>query len=164
MTAVVPFAQMNEMLNSPMFHKARRTMKGSAFLGPLDTKFAEGVLANYKAFIAQVPDAIITIMAWEFMSYNKVLEVPQTATAFANRGAYGNLLFGPEWTDPKNHSACRERTRAMSKKARAELEKAKAKGTDAETQQAVGEHGNSDCIYSYLRMMLVLFLTLDSSW
>jgi hypothetical protein len=36
----------------------------------------------------------------------------------------------------------------MSKKARAELEKAKAKGTDAETQQAVGEYGNYDCMCS----------------
>jgi hypothetical protein len=50
--------------------------------------------------------------------------------------------FGPGWTDPKNDSACREWTRVMSKKARAELEKAKAKGTDAETQKTEGEYGN----------------------
>jgi hypothetical protein len=155
MTAVVPFAKMNEMLNGAMFHGARRTMKGSAFLGPLDTKFAEEIFDDYQAFITQVPDAIMTIVGWEFMPYNKILEVPQTATAFANRGAYGNLVFGPGWTDPKNDSACREWTRVMSKKARAELEKAKAKGTDAETQQAVGEYGNYDCMCSsYFRMIV----------
>lgn len=37
LTTVVPFAKMNEMLNGPMAHGFRRTMKGSAFLGPLDT-------------------------------------------------------------------------------------------------------------------------------
>lgn len=144
MTTVVPFAKMNEMLNGPMFHGARRTMKGSAFLGPLDTKFAEEIFGDYETFIAEVPDAIMTVVAWEFMPYNKILEVPQTATAFANRGAYGNLLFGPGWTDAKNDSACREWTRVMSKKARAKLEKVKAKGTDATTQQSVGEYGNYD--------------------
>jgi hypothetical protein len=148
MTTVVPFPKMNEMLNGPMFHGARRTMKGSAFLGPLDTKFAEGIFGDYEAFVAQVPDAVMTVVAWEFMPYKKILEVPQTATAFANRGAYGNLLFGPGWTDPKNDSACREWTRVMSKKARAELEKAKARGTDAETEKSVGEYGNYDCMYS----------------
>jgi hypothetical protein len=33
----------------------------------------------------------------------------------------------------------------MSKKARANLEKAKARGTDATTEQSVGEYGNYDC-------------------
>ncbi|KAE9371446.1 FAD-binding domain-containing protein [Stipitochalara longipes BDJ] len=146
MTTVLPFPKMNEMLNGPMFHGARRTMKGSAFLGPLNIKFAEEIFDDYEAFITQVPDAVMTVVAWEFMPYNKILEVPQTATAFANRGAYGNLLFGPGWTDPENDGACREWTRVMSKKARAELEKAKAKGTDAETQQSVGEYGNYDSL------------------
>jgi FAD binding domain len=146
MTSVIPFAKTNEMLNEAMFHGLRRSMKGSAFMGPVNTKFAEEIFDDYEAFIAQVPDAIMTVVAWEFMPYNKILEVPQTATAFANRGAYGNLLFGPGWTDPKNDTACREWTRVMSKKSKAELEKAKAKGTDAETQQAVGEYGNYDCM------------------
>lgn len=146
MTAVVPFPRMNEMLNGPMFHGVRRSMKGSAFLGPLDTKFAEEIFEDYEAFITRVPDAIMTLVAWEFMPYNKILEVPQTATAFANRGAYGNLLFGPGWTDPKNDDACREWTRVMSKKARANLEKAKARGTDATTEQSVGEYGNYDSL------------------
>jgi len=145
MTAVAPFPKMNEVLNGPMFHGARRTMKGSAFLGPLDIKFAEEIFDDYEAFITQVPDAIMTIVVWEFMPYSKILEVPQTATAFANRGAYGNLLFGPGWTDPKNDSACREWTKVMSKKARAHLEKAKARGTDATTEQSVGEYANYDC-------------------
>jgi hypothetical protein len=135
---------MNEMLNAAMFHGARRTMKGSAFLSPLDTKFAEESFKDYEAFITEVPDAVLTAVAWEFIPYAKILEVPQTATSFANRGAYGNLLFGPGWTDPKNDRACREWTRVMSKKARAELEKAKEKGTDATTKQSVGEYGNYD--------------------
>jgi hypothetical protein len=155
MTAAVPFAKMNEMLNGPMAHGSRRTMKGSAFLAPLDLKFAEEVFDDYVEFITKVPDAIQSVVAWEFMPFNKILEVPQTATAFANRGAYGNILFGPGWTDAANDSACREWTRVMSKKAKAELEKAKAKGTDETTKESVGEYGNYDgmspCTWKMLR-------------
>jgi hypothetical protein len=145
MTSAVPFAKMNEMLNGPMAHGVRRSMKGSAFLAPLDTKFAEGIFNDWEAFITKVPDANMSIVAWEFVPFNKILEVPQTATAFANRGAYGNLLFGPGWTNAENDSACREWTRVMFKKAKAELEMAKARGTDATTKESVGQYGNYDC-------------------
>jgi len=164
MTAAVPFAKMNEILNGPMAHGSRRTMKGSAFLAPLGLKFAEEVYDDYVEFITKTPDAIQSIVAWEFMPFNKILEVPQTATAFANRGAYGNVLFGPGWTDPANDTACREWTRAMSKKTRNELEKAKAKGTDATTKESVGEYGNYDCMCSYTCKILGDFLTFNSSW
>ena len=97
--------------------------------------------------MAQNPDAIHSIVLWEFIPFGKILAVPQTATSFANRGAYGNLLFGAGWTDPKLDEACRGWTRKMSIKSRAELERRKAEGTDAVTKQSVGEYSNYDSKY-----------------
>ncbi|PBP20327.1 putative FAD linked oxidase domain protein [Diplocarpon rosae] len=145
-TAVIPYPKVNELLNGPMCHGIRRTMKGSAFLAPLDTEFAESVFDDYVEFITKIPDAGFSAVLWEFVPFHKILEVSQTATSFANRGAYGNLAFGPGWTDPENDAPCREWTRAMSTKTRAELERRIAGGTDAVTKDSVGEYGNYDSL------------------
>jgi hypothetical protein len=122
-------------------------MKGSAFLAPLTLSFAESIFADFEAFITRVPDAGMTVVLFEFVPFHKVLSVPQDAMAFANRGAYGNLMFGPGWNDPANDEACREWTRVMARKARAELEgRIKIEAKDENTRGAVGEYGNYDCL------------------
>ena len=97
-------------------------MKGSAFLAPLTLDFAESLFADFEAFITRLPDAGMTVVLFEFVSFHKLLSIPQQSTSFANRGAYGNLMFGPGWNDPANDETCREWTRVMAKKARMELE------------------------------------------
>ncbi|XMA13104.1 hypothetical protein WAI453_005895 [Rhynchosporium graminicola] len=52
----------------------------------------------------------------------------QTATSFANRDAYGHLLFGPGGTDPANDKICEECTKTMRTKIRAELKKKYSSG------------------------------------
>ncbi|KAF8861730.1 FAD-binding domain-containing protein [Acephala macrosclerotiorum] len=143
-TKVRPYSSSNEMVNAAMFHGLRRTTKGSAFLAPLDLQFADSLWDDYVAFLEKVPDAGPTALIFEFVPYKKILEVEQTATAFANRGAYGNILFQPGWTDPGNDSVCREWTRTMSAKTKKELERRKGEGTDKTTNESVGEYGNYD--------------------
>jgi len=120
------------------------TSVGSAFLAPLNANFASEVFKDFTGFIGKNPDAIHSVVLWEFVPFGKILNVPQTATAFANRGAYGNLLFAGGWTDPAIDNICREWTRTMSTKSRAELERRKALGTDAMTKNSVGEYSNYD--------------------
>lgn len=147
MTQTMPYSGSNEMVNAAMGHGLRRSTKGSAFLAPLDLKFADSMWDEYVTFIESNPDVGASGIFWEFVPFKKIVEVPQTATAFANRGAYGNILFQPTWTDPKNDILCREWTRKMSVKAKAELERRKAEGTDQTTKQSVGEYGNYDGEY-----------------
>ncbi|KAK0100788.1 hypothetical protein ONS95_007236 [Cadophora gregata] len=145
-TSIMPYSEVNEMLNAAMFHGLRRTVKGSAFLAPLDTKFAESIFDDWLVFITQNPDAGATMVLWECVPFKKILEVSQTATSFANRGAYGNLAFLPGWTKPENDSICRQWTRTMSIKTRNELEKKIAEGTDSTTKTSVGEYSNYDSL------------------
>ena len=148
MTSVMPYVAANTMLNPTMVHGLRRTTKGSAFMAPLDLEFALEIFADFEAFLKQVPDAIHTIILWEFIPFSKILEIPNTAAAFANRGAYGNLLFGPGgWTDPAKDLVGREWARVMATKSKVELERKKSKGTDVVTSSAVGEYANYDSKY-----------------
>ncbi len=144
MTSSMAYAAVNAMLNDSMQAGIRRLMKGSAFLNPLDPTYAAGIFEDFVAFVEKVPDAGQTMVLWEFVNYHKLLEVPQEATAFANRGAYGNVLFAPGWTKPAHDSEIREWTRSMAVKARAELERTKALGADKVTHEAVGEYSNYD--------------------
>lgn len=111
---------------------------------PLDAEFAISIFKDFQDFITQNPDAIHTVVLLEFVPFGKILEVPQTATAFANRGAYGNLLFGPGWMNPELDATCREWTRVMATKSRAVLKRRIAEGTDAVTKDSVGEYSNYD--------------------
>lgn len=92
-------------------------------------------------------DAALSVILLEYVSYHKILEVPQEAMAFANRGAYGNLLFGPGWTNPENDKACREWTRVMAAKSGAELKRIRDLRTDVVTKSGVGEYVNYDSEY-----------------
>jgi hypothetical protein len=55
-------------------------LKGSAFLAPLDAEFATSVFQDFEKFLTENPNAIHTVVLWEFVPFGKILEVPQTAT------------------------------------------------------------------------------------
>lgn len=163
MTAAMPYSGANAMLNAGMGPGARRkyikpirkgrmeltrihnSMKGSSFVAPLDFHFAESLFTDFETFIARLPDAGMTVILFEFVPFHKLLSVPHDATAFANRGPCGNLMFGPAWTDPAFDDECREWTREMGRKGRAEFaRRVKAAGRDEGQSVGVGEYGNYD--------------------
>jgi hypothetical protein len=164
MTSTMPYSACNPILNAgigagfrrkyacPRIHylmrkirKSFSSMKGAGFLAPLDTTIAASIFHDFEDFIQRLPDVGMTAVLFEFVPYRNLLKDSQTATAFANRGAYGNMMFGPGWNDPKNDDECRKWTRIMTKKARAELERRRAREvTDANTRYGVGEYANYD--------------------
>lgn len=46
---------------------------------------------------SQRTDASASMVIFEFFPFEKIISVPQNATAFANRGAYNNMLFAMGW-------------------------------------------------------------------
>jgi hypothetical protein len=93
-----PYSSMNTLFNDDLRAGHRRSMKGSAFIAPLDIKFARKCLLDFRNLIEQTPDAFMSIMVFEFLPFKKIISVSQTDTAFANRGAYGNVLWIMGWT------------------------------------------------------------------
>lgn len=124
-------------------------MKGSAFLAPLKLSLAQAIFSDFSSLIKDNPDAAMSIVLFDFFPFHKLLSVPQNATAFANRGAYGNITFAPGWHDAANDAQMRGWLRMMAKKTRAEFEKSlEVVELDASTRDAVGEYGNHDGMYS----------------
>lgn len=156
-TKEMPYRDVNAMLNGVSTHGDRKTQKGAAFSVPLSTSLAKTILHDYATFIAEVPDAVKTIVLMEFFSQRQVNKVPQTAMSFANRGEHYNILFSTRYVGAENDKTCRDWTRNMGEKVSAELHKHK-------DNNGVGEYGNYDGrshpqIYTALTCSCVSFAT-----
>ncbi|KAB8292334.1 hypothetical protein EYC80_008075 [Monilinia laxa] len=144
MTKEMDYVEANTMINEPMAHGFRRNMKGAAYMLPLTYSFASEIYSETEKFLNDTPDAKHTLVVFEYIPFGKILQVGQQETAFANRGAYGNLLFGPGWEDKAIDQKCREWCRRMAEKAKGELERRIQEGTDEITKHGVGAYSNYD--------------------
>lgn len=120
-------------------------MKGSSALSPLDSELAEEIFRDYDGFITRIPDASLSIVLFEYYPFKKIMEVPQTATAFANRGMVVGLTFISGWSKEEFDVPCREWARAMYVKTKAHrLKKMEGARLDGNTSSSVGEYANHD--------------------
>jgi hypothetical protein len=144
-TGIMPYPSLNTMVNAIATHGDRKTWKGSAFLYPLDPKVAEETFNDFVAFVQKVPDAVQSFVIFEYFGTEQITKIPPTATAYANRGAYCNVLIGPRWVDQANDIICRGWARELAAKFTGQFEKQKkSRGVDKDTLEAVGQYGNYD--------------------
>ncbi|KAE9380283.1 FAD-binding domain-containing protein [Stipitochalara longipes BDJ] len=90
-----------------------RSMKGFAFFVSLDLGFAKLCLNYFPVLISEIPDALMSIMVFEFFPFHKIISVKQDSAVFSNRGAYGNLLWIMSWTQVKHNEYVRQWTRGV---------------------------------------------------
>lgn len=136
--SVMTYPEVQSLFNASFPYGYRRSMKGSAFFAPLELSLAERLLSEFESFTKTCPDASSSMVAFEFMPYDKVVEVEQTATAFANRGPYSNILFATGWKEEENDGVCRQFTRMMSQISGAVFERQRG------DMDGVGEYCNYD--------------------
>ncbi|CAD6502470.1 BgTH12-05062 [Blumeria graminis f. sp. triticale] len=146
-TGFIPYPAINQLFSTgPAAQGMRHSMKGAAFMFPMAPSFTDLLLKKLSSFIQECPDAASSLIAFEFFPYRMITAVPQTATAFANRGAYGNLLTIMGWRDSANDTKCREWAREVSAMSKSEFMKQRAKLSDstANVEDGVGEYFNYD--------------------
>ena len=107
----IPYSAMNAYLNDSLYHGLRRSMKGSAFMLPLSLDTAKTIHDEFTNFVFDHKDADTSTALIEYYPYKNLIKTPQTATAFANRGAYGNLVFVITWTKEELDNVCREKVK-----------------------------------------------------
>ncbi|KAI9651182.1 hypothetical protein NHQ30_001219 [Ciborinia camelliae] len=146
-TKEMDYVEANALLNEPMAHGLRRNMKGAAYMAPLNYSFASEMFSETEKLLNETPDAKHTMVIFEYIPFGKILQVGQQETAFANRGAYGNLLFALGWENEATDQKCREWGRLMAEKAKGELERRMKEGTDEITKDGVGAYSNYDGAY-----------------
>jgi len=144
-TAMMPYPAINTVFNPVMTHGDRKTTKGSAYLYPLDAEVAQEIFNDFTAFVQKVPDAAQSVLIFEYFGTDQIVKVPQTATAYANRASYCNIMINPRWAQESNDSICRGWAREIAAKFSTRLEEdKKRRDVDKMTQEAVGQYGNYD--------------------
>ncbi|KAI9725081.1 MAG: hypothetical protein M1812_000357 [Candelaria pacifica] len=166
-TSLIPYSEMNGLLNDFTDQGDRKSIKGSTFLTPLDPKFVQEIFAEYTTFLQKIPDAIRSIIIFEFFSTAKICEIAQTETAFANRGHYQNILVSPRWTLSENDDVCRTWSRHIAGLFDIERERVIREDSNLK-DDGVGQYGNYDSLmatpqeifgvnYQRLRMLKTIY-------
>ncbi|KAH6664291.1 hypothetical protein B0J14DRAFT_608210 [Halenospora varia] len=121
--AMIPYSSVNGMLNDFAVHGGRKSFKGTTFALPLRPAFVRNVFNELSEIIKREPDLVKSSVVLEFLQLNKVSNIPQTATSFANRGPFENAIAWMWWTDPYKDAEFRALGRHLKSFFTDELEK-----------------------------------------
>jgi len=97
MTAMIPYPQLNSLLNQGAGFDGRKLFGGGAFRLPMDPNFAMQLHAEFNAFVASHERMNESMMLFEAVPYKKVMEISNDKTAFSNRGDYYNVAVMMKW-------------------------------------------------------------------
>jgi hypothetical protein len=96
-TGMVPYPVLNSLVNGSAGFDGRKQFGGGAFKLPIDAAFVEGVYKEFQDFVESKENLGQSMMLWEVVPYQKVIEVPNSSTSFANRGDYYNVATMFKW-------------------------------------------------------------------
>jgi hypothetical protein len=97
MTAMIPYPQLNSLLNQGARFDGRKLFSGGAFKLPMEPNLAMQLHAEFNAFVASHERMNESMMLFEAVPYKKVMEISNDKTAFSNRGDYYNVAVMMKW-------------------------------------------------------------------
>ncbi|XHG01890.1 hypothetical protein AWENTII_005259 [Aspergillus wentii] len=121
--SMIPYHQVNGLLNDIASHGGRKSMKGFSYTSPVRPEFARTVLGELSYIVKCDPDMIKSFVVFENVQVDKVASIPRHATAFANRGHARNGGVWMWWSDPKNDDKARQHARYLKDLITEEIEK-----------------------------------------
>jgi hypothetical protein len=96
-TGMMPYAQLNGIMNETALLSGRKMFGGGAFKLPLDASFVSGIFDDFAKFSTSREGVGESMMLWETIPYGEVVKVGNGQMAFANRGEYYNLATLFKW-------------------------------------------------------------------
>ncbi|KAH7405736.1 hypothetical protein DE146DRAFT_421969 [Phaeosphaeria sp. MPI-PUGE-AT-0046c] len=135
MSASIPYAKLNSLLNHAAGFDGRKQFGGGAFKLPLDAAFVEKLHGQFMEFVSKHERMNESMVMFECIPYGKIVEVANGDTAFANRGDYYNVATMFKWFDPTLDNEVRSFSRSW-------LEKASETAASRSKDEGVGQYGN----------------------
>ncbi|KAJ5346454.1 hypothetical protein N7541_008936 [Penicillium brevicompactum] len=120
---MIPYQEVNALLNDVAVAGDRKSMKGFSFVLPMRPEFVRTMFDEYARIIKEEPDCIKTFVVFEFLQMGKVVSHSQPGMAFANRGGFLNGGVWMWWKDPTIDSTARAAGRYLKGLTVQELEK-----------------------------------------
>jgi hypothetical protein len=97
MTSMLPYKKLNSLLNNATGFDGRKQFSGGAFKLPLDPEVVVSLHKDFDTFVESHERLGESMMLWECIPYQKIIEVPNHETSFANRGDYYNVATMFKW-------------------------------------------------------------------
>jgi len=127
-TGIIPYDQVNAMLNSAATWGGRKIFGGSNIVLPLDTKFVQSIYDEFSQFIMGNEKMGESLILFELVPFKKIASVPVNETACGNRGEYYNVGTLFRWYDEKQDQMVREFNRKLNRKVKEEAGVKKSSG------------------------------------
>ncbi|EEP76477.1 conserved hypothetical protein [Uncinocarpus reesii 1704] len=122
---MIPYSEVNTLMNAAAVHGGRRSFKGLFFSPPLRLDFARSIASIMAQKLNNEPDMAGSVLVLEFFDMRKTLEVKLTDTAFANRGTTLNGILSLRYEDPANDAKYRQWARDLQMLFKQELDEAR---------------------------------------
>lgn len=100
-TGMMPYYKANQLLDRAAASEGRKRLSGTSVTLPLDMDFFQTVYHNFSHILDGHSEDAEALLFFEMLPYTKIIEVPNDATAYANRGAYYNVCSILNWHDEK---------------------------------------------------------------
>jgi hypothetical protein len=97
MTSMMPYEKLNSLLNHAAGFDGRKAFGGGAFKLPLDVNFVTQIHEDFKKFVDAHERMGESMMLFECVPYDKIMETSNDAMAFSNRGDYYNVASVFKW-------------------------------------------------------------------
>ncbi|KAM0347443.1 hypothetical protein ACHAPU_004964 [Fusarium lateritium] len=117
-TEMMTMAKTNTLLNSVMDHGIRRLMGSGNITMPLDIEPMLQTADMFWEFCEDRQGMGKSVLAIEYFSTEKIREIDQEATAYANRGDYYDALTSFGWEDPSYDDDVGQFNRSICKRLR----------------------------------------------
>lgn len=97
LVSMIPYTQLNSLLNPSAGFDGRKMFGGGAYKLPLDPTFVQSLFQDFNDFVGRHERMNESLMLWETVPYREVIKVRNDEMAFANRGEYYNLATLFKW-------------------------------------------------------------------
>lgn len=97
---MMPYYKTNQLFNEAVASEGRKRLSGTSVTFPLDMDFFQTVYQSFSQSLDGHSEDAEALLLFEMIPYTKVVEVPNDATAYANRGPYYNVCSIFNWQDP----------------------------------------------------------------
>ncbi|EEA21272.1 hypothetical protein EYB25_007453 [Talaromyces marneffei] len=127
-TGMMPYYKTNRLFNRTTASEGRKRLSGTSVTLPLDMDFFQTVYQNFSHILDDHSDDAEAFLLFEMLPYTKVVEVPNDATAYANRGPYYNVCSIFNWQDVNADSKIRNLQQGLMSQIRDEHVKKRGPG------------------------------------
>ncbi|KAF2109683.1 hypothetical protein BDV96DRAFT_232771 [Lophiotrema nucula] len=139
-TSMIPYPQLNSLLNNSAGFDGRKQFGGGAFKLPLSAPFVSSLHTDFASFCTSHERMNESLLLFETIPYAAVTATPNSAMAFSNRGDYYNVATCFKWFDSGLDGEIREFSKGLLKRA---SEAAGVVGDEkVRSVEGVGVYGN----------------------